>query len=37
MMNKELEHSIQLKRVIQDREKEIDQMKDDYKSLGGVG
>ena len=36
-MNQELEKSIQLKKAIADREKNIDQVKDSYKSLGGIG
>ena len=37
MMNTELEQSIQLKRAIEMRERNIDKMQDDYQSLQGVG
>ena len=37
MMNQELEQSIKLKNAIRDKEKNIDRMADDYKSLGGIG
>ena len=33
MMNQELEQSIQLKKAIEMREKNIDKMQDDYQSL----
>jgi hypothetical protein len=37
MMNQELEQSIKLKNAIRDKERSIDRMADDYKSLGGIG
>ena len=37
MMNQELEKSIQLKKAIADREKSMEKVADDYKSLGGIG
>ena len=37
MINHELNSSVSLKRQIQDRERSIDKMQDDYKSLSGIG
>jgi hypothetical protein len=37
MINHELETSINLKKEMAHREMQIDRIKDDYKSLGGIG